>query len=148
MRVAGAGQEGSIAITFPGSTARAKVATGRWISIAMEARPDQEESNPAIWRTHTTSYAFAIFGSPRGPDEHLCYHYHPASGLEMPHLHCNADVPWVEEGLRKKHLPTGRVIIEDFVELLIEELKVRPRRKDWRKVLANNRKMFDSRRSW
>lgn len=148
VRAVRAGPESPVAITFSGSTARAKVATDRWISIAMEVRPGREKRKPDIWRTHTASYAFALFGSPRGPDEQLCYHYHPASGVDLAHLHVNAEVPWVKGGLRKKHLPTGRSTIEDFIELLIDELEVRARRRDWRQVLAENRKVFSARRNW
>lgn len=97
---------------------------------------------------HTHASDYAVYGDASGTDELLVYHYHPEGDVHAPHLHVNADVAWAPKGLRKKHLPTGRVAIEDVVQLLIEDLGVAPRRRGWLKQLDRNREVFASRKNW
>ena len=42
------------------------------------------------------------------------------------------------------HLPTGRIEVEDIVELLIREFQVVPHRADWEDVLAANREAWST----
>ncbi len=93
---------------------------------------------------------WSFFGGPKeAPTEQLSYHYHPAPRAPEPHLHVSAEADWVHHGaLKKKHLPTGRVSVEDFIELLIVEFGVRHRREDWQEVLDKNRAVFKERKTW
>lgn len=141
-------RQGPIAITFPGAAARARVARDLWISVAMEVEARRDDPETRSWRTHTIRYDYALFAGKQADAERLSYHYHPTSGVVLPHLHVNVRPRWAPRGLRKKHLPTGRVAFEDFVEVLIEEFDVRPKRDDWRSVLDQNREVFRDRRTW
>ena len=114
----------------------------------MELEPRQDDASSGTWRTHTLRYGYTLFGSENDPDEWLAYHYHPQTGVAAPHLHINADASWARKGLRKKHLPTGRVALEDVIQVVVEEFGARPTRSDWRKKLDVNRRMFDQRRNW
>lgn len=40
------------------------------------------------------------------------------------------------------HIPTGRVLLEDVVRMLIEEFKVRPLIQNWEDTLAVNTELF------
>lgn len=113
----------------------------------MTVEPKEDDEATGSWRTHTTWYDYAIFGSEDGSDEWLSYHYHPETHA-LPHLHVNIDPPWGRRGFRKTHLPTGRIVLEDFVQLLIDEFGVGPLRHSWKKVLRDNRAMFIERRTW
>jgi hypothetical protein len=128
-------------VTFGGRSGRAKVNRRRiWIAVQTEIEPREDEEVDGGWRMHTLRYSYAAFGDDHGSDEWLTYHYHPLSGVTVPHLHLNADADWASKGLRRRHLPTGRVSIEDFVQMLVEEFGVGPRRPGWKRDLDRNRK--------
>jgi hypothetical protein len=114
----------------------------------MEVEPRDDDEEAGNWRTHTLRYGYSVFGDERGSDEWLAYHFHPSTGVAHPHLHLNADALWAPKGLRKRHLPTGRVSLEDVVHVLVEDFGVSPRRKGWFKEIDRNRQMFDARRNW
>jgi hypothetical protein len=48
----------------------------------------------------------------------------------------------------KAHLPSGRVAVEEFVELLIEVFGIKNRRADWKTTLEEMAKAFFSNASW
>ena len=50
--------------------------------------------------------------------------------------------------LGEAHLPTGRVALEDFVNLVIEDFNVLPVRDDWKEALQASRAEFAADRSW
>lgn len=114
----------------------------------MEIQPREDDPGTQTWRTHTIAYDYSVYGAEDDPRERFSYHFHPESGVEFPHLHVNVRPVWVRKGLRKKHLATGRVSIEDFIQVLVEEFDVTPRRKDWRDVLEENRRIFSQRKTW
>jgi hypothetical protein len=140
--------DGPVAVTFRGKSARAKLRRGLWFSVAMqvEARPDDEVAEG--WRTHTLHYDYSAFGGETGSEERFAYHFEPASGVSEPHLHVNAEASWARKGLRKKHLVTGRVSLEDVVQMLIDDFGVPPRKANWRASLKRSRRLFAQRRSW
>jgi hypothetical protein len=72
----------------------------------------------------------------------------PADGspLDAPHLQVR-DPRAPRWPLRKAHLPTGRVALEDVVALAIE-LGAKPLRRDWRTVLVQTRAAFHRWRTW
>jgi hypothetical protein len=97
-----------------------------------------------------------------GGGEVLTYDWHPAGkGAHLaPHLHVSASGSiYLEERdgsarqgrkthLGSFHLPTGRVLLEDIIQLLIEEFKVNPLRRDWQAILDDNREAVKRDRTW
>lgn len=114
----------------------------------MEIEPRRDEREHRSWWTHALSYCFSIFGDERGSDEWLAFHFHPRTGSVLPHLHVNADAAWATSGLRRRHLPTGRVVLEDIVQMLVEDFGVVPLKTGWRRDLAHNRRIYSERRTW
>lgn len=73
--------------------------------------------------------------------EILSYQWHPGSGIDFPHLHIDA--------LERCHLPTGRISIEQFVRLLVDDFDVKPRKGcNWQAVLSEAEERFRSYRTW
>ncbi len=50
--------------------------------------------------------------------------------------------------LNRLHLPTGRILVEDVVELLIRVFAAVPLVDDWEAILAENRAAFLRGRTW
>ncbi|HZB83603.1 MAG TPA: hypothetical protein VE288_12265 [Rubrobacteraceae bacterium] len=50
--------------------------------------------------------------------------------------------------LQAAHLPTGRVSLEAFIRLLIEDFEVPTLRGDWEEALARSEEEFEADRSW
>lgn len=141
--------EERVAITFAGRSGRAKVNRRRvWLSVAMEVEPRRDDIDTNSWRTHTLRYDYSLFGDERGSDEWLAYHFHPRTPKDLPHLHVNADAGWATRGLRRRHLPTGRVALEDVIQSLIEDFGVVPLKDAWRRDLDRNRRIYADRRTW
>lgn len=82
----------------------------------------------------------------------LVYHWQPGDaflGPDHPHLHASAALSaQVIAGetepidLASRHLATGRVSLEAFIRMLIEEFDVAPQRPDWRETLARTESVF------
>lgn len=100
------------------------------------------------WQVTTLAYYYTLKLA-EGP-EILAYHWHPyqRSPADFPHLHLKAGAKVGRSELAKAYLPTGRVMAEDFVQLLIEHFSVRPLRNDWRDALAQSRAEFEEDKSW
>ena len=48
----------------------------------------------------------------------------------------------------KRHIPSGRVALEEIIEWLIVELGVKARQNNWQKVLQTTRKKFKQICTW
>jgi hypothetical protein len=101
-------------------------------------------------KLRTTEYIYAVADAD-GPL--VDFHYHPANsaeGIHFPHIHVYADADnrFASFHLHKKHIPSGRVALEDVIQWLIEELGVIPLKRDWKARLAASRKAFKETRSW
>lgn len=70
------------------------------------------------------------------------YHWHPISSSHevRPHLHCSA--------LGKGHIPTGRVMIEDVLNLALQKGAEARDEKRWEKLDKRNREMFARGATW
>jgi len=101
------------------------------------------------WRVTTAGYQYTI--ETGGGEEILGYHWQPnsVSPFKDPHLHLGygAQIGRPELESTKAHLPTGRVSMEDFIQLLIEVFDASPHR-DWRDVLGKTAKKFWQYASW
>ncbi len=63
------------------------------------------------------------------------------AAIAFPHIHVRATNNRFVN-LNKKHIPSGRVAIEDVLHFLISECKIAPNREDWEQVLLDSRKQF------
>jgi hypothetical protein len=114
--------------------------------------PSRDGGTRDAFVVNTTFYQYRILDY--GGDEVVVYDWDPdgPSPVRTPHLHVPAagsiilkqrtGSPLAQQRtfLGSLHLPTGAIVLEDIVELLIREFQVVPRRTDWEAVLAANRK--------
>lgn len=100
------------------------------------------------WKVTTVSYFYTLRESD-GP-EIISYQWHPnvPDSVRYPHLHLGYGAQVGRPEFDRAHLPTGRVMLEDFVRLLIESFGVPPARDNWEEVLAESRAEFEADRSW
>lgn len=112
-----------------------------WLQIAQQFRLVQD--GPRSWHTSTVAYDYRLDDS---DGELISWHWHPATGVEFPHLHVSR---WLID--RKAHTPTGRVSIEAVLRMLLDEYGV-PARKDhaddYLDVLKASEKDFITYRRW
>lgn len=96
---------------------------------------DDELRGP--WKVQTLDYWYDLRRAGHSVVE---YHWHPLSGETRPHLHCTKII--------KGHIPTGRVMIEDVLNLAIE-LGAKPRDADrWAELDRINRERFARGATW
>jgi hypothetical protein len=119
------------------------------VTVSVETIKDPGDTTR--WLAHTLLYDFALFDHSTEGDFLLAYHFHPDPGVgdtRRPHLHLGARPTWARRGLKKVHLPTGRVSCEAFVRLLIEELDVGWLRADWDALIRQSEARFAARGTW
>jgi len=97
---------------------------------------------PGEWVIRPDEYIYSLRNE--ADDEFLAYHWHPTIGSRVrhPHLHIRDVALSADSPLRRVHVATGRVVLEDVIQTAIEELGVQPRKRhqqDWRRVLAGTR---------
>lgn len=106
------------------------------------------------WRVTTLSYMYAIERH-KDRQEIVSFHWdgHDAEN-PVPHIHLGFAAL---EGAKsspigpKNHIPGGRVLVEDIVKFLIDEMGVRPMKKrqsDWRSILAEIRGKVMKWKTW
>jgi hypothetical protein len=92
-------------------------------------------------KIHTKAYSYSI--RERSGEELLRYDWHPQiEHIPYPHVHI------ADSQLKKLHLPTSRITIEQVLRLLITQFKVKPNRPDWRATLARGQRTFEDYCSW
>ena len=86
------------------------------------------------WAVHYMRYIYNVLSA---STEVLGYHWHPEDRgpTKHPHLHIYGQTAPVS--LRKMHLPTGQIRLEDVLRLVISDFDVTPLREDWETVLAS-----------
>lgn len=106
---------------------------------------------PVFFEVSTSSYQYAVLDVDE--KEIVVYHWHPTgvSAATMPHPHVTAAgavelrqragsrLTGRKTHLGAFHLPTGQVLLEDGVELLVREFAVDPLLPDWESILSRNR---------
>jgi len=111
--------------------------------------PDDPQRGPFNVRTSFYQYMILDYEG----DEIVVYDWAPegVSPVRTPHLHLpmagsirlkqrpGASVESQKTFLGKLHFPTGQIVLEAIVELLIREFDVVPLRGDWAEVLRENR---------
>ena len=148
-------QKGDAHLLTYARPSRLRVRGGGHISLSVAHWYDVVEDAPGEWRVRTESYVYTIYdGSGR---ESFGYHYHPAgvgeAPISVPHLHIYQDTELCGQYLPKIHLRTGRIALEDVVELLVTDFDVVPRPRyaageAWRTVLNDARVKFARLRRW
>jgi hypothetical protein len=143
----------TFALTFPRRRSELSVAGGNRLWLGVTHWYAVVEIEPGEWRVRTDAYNYTVFDADER--EALGYHYHPRGKGEepipVPHLHVYQSGEMCGRFLPKVHLRTGRVALEDVVELLITDFGVEPRherRDDWRQILATARAQFAGARRW
>ena len=115
----------------------------QWFSII-------EDPQNGPWRVTTRGYKYTI--ETEDAEEILGYHWHPdaLSQFKEPHLHLGSGARTGRPELEttKAHLPTGRVSMEDFLQLLIEVFNAQPKKSGWEAVLQKTSGAFWKYASW
>jgi hypothetical protein len=107
--------------------------------------PDDLASGP--FKVSSSRYMYELLD--RDERELFVYHWHPegVSPIQTPHLHFSGAAPLPlplspsdqqprQIAVDRAHFPTGRIAVESFIELLIQDFQVEPRRTDWREILG------------
>lgn len=116
-----------------------------WYTIDEDERV---EHGPA-WKATTTGYEYRILDSQE--NEIFAYHWDPRTnrGPKYPHLHVSARADIYHDALAthqlvidRLHIPTGRILLEHIVRLLVSELGVKPRVTKWPARLRASERVF------
>jgi len=77
------------------------------------------------WRCTAERYSYELLTLREDgqEEEFLTWHWHPQSAQDRAHIHANVGHSHVN-GVRKLHLPTGRVLFEDVCLFLIRDFGV------------------------
>ncbi len=113
---------------------------------------NQEIEDPTNSGKVTTKYYLYSIADAEGKDL-IGFHFHPdltEDPILYPHIHAYAkdDKRFLSLDLQRKHIPSGRVALEDVIRWLISELKVKPKRDDWDEILTKAKERFIEIRSW
>jgi hypothetical protein len=93
------------------------------------------------YKINTTAYSYSI--RDRHENEILRYDWHPhIEQIPYPHVHME------DSTLKKHHLPTSRIALEQVLRLIITQFDVKPKRKDWSAVLTRGLRAFEDHCSW
>jgi hypothetical protein len=103
------------------------------------------------YKASTTSYSYELLVKKDGNLETIAeFHWHPDTtrNLKWPHVHIKGNS--AEGELDRKHFPTARLAIEDFLRFLIRDFEVRPRlaHTEWKEILTRNKREFVDGASW
>lgn len=113
------------------------------VSISMRYRIVRDPTpTRGPWKVSTSAWIYGLYENDR---QMLAFHWHPESNSRVvtPHLHVHTSTL-----LRKRHVPTGRVLIEDVLALAVE-LGAAPRdAKAWARVTQRNRAAFLRGATW
>jgi hypothetical protein len=110
------------------------------LGIRMHYRVSREPALRRSWTVETVRYLYALRDNEGR--EVLSYHWHPAerSISNDPHLHLGPASRVGHRALARAHLPTGLIALQDVLRFAIGELGVRPRRRDWARILRTDRR--------
>lgn len=110
------------------------------LSVSMQyqiVEVDDAERGP--WKVSTVGYMYDLLLDEKALYE---YHWHPISKSHevRPHLHCSA--------VEKCHIPTGRIMIEDVLNLAIRYGAKPNTTKLWKELDQLNREKFARGATW
>ncbi len=110
-----------------------------------------ETSDPdrGPWKVQIKAYRYHVLTA--DGTESVLFHWHPdgQSNVDSPHLHVgNAELRPDAVISRKAHIPSGRVALEQVIQLLLREYQVVPRRDDADDLLRECLSRFRRWRTW
>lgn len=122
--------------------------TSLTVQISQQYRVIENPDPREPWQVKTVAYHYTL-GESDG-HEILSYQWHPSvpGSVSFPHLHLQYGAHLRRSEFGRAHLPTGRVTLEGFVRLLLDDFDVPPARDDWEQALEESRREFDSDRTW
>jgi hypothetical protein len=109
--------------------------------MTMSYRVIEAEGDLGPYKVSTVGWIYHLLDSSK--DALVGYHWHPVSESHAthPHMHNFAEGD-------KRHYPTGRVLVEQVLQLATE-FGAKPRDPDeWLRVISENRSNFDLGASW
>lgn len=112
------------------------------ISILLHYKIIQHPTVAGTYKIKTSAYYYTI--NDANGKELLAYHWHPTETPDIPYPHLHIGDP----KLKKFHLPTGRVSLEQVLRLLIRDFKVKPKKANWEAILNETQDLFETYRSW
>ena len=119
------------------------------LDLVQHYRVVEDEGARGPWKVSTVAYYYTLTIAATA-QEVLGYHWHPQgrSDVTYPHLHLYEGTGTLRHNLRKAHLPTGRIAVEDILRLAITHFLVTPLRKAWETILAETQDAFQQWRTW
>lgn len=103
---------------------------------------DEQERELLVWHWDPEGR-----GRVRHPHLHVAYPAGPPASIVLPTTSGVGESPFPEIDVPGLHVPTGRVLLEDVVRFLIEDLGVRGR-DGYEAVLRDNVRWFLANRTW
>ncbi|SPM32862.1 hypothetical protein MRAB57_661, partial [Mycobacterium rhizamassiliense] len=112
---------------------------GVGLSVSMHYRIVPAEAGRGPWKVSTVGYMYDLVLNEKALYE---YHWHPISDSHevRPHLHCSA--------VGKCHIPTGRVMIEDVLNLAVHYGAKPNSMRRWKELDKLNREKFARGATW
>lgn len=109
------------------------------LSVSMRYRIIQAEAGRGPWKVTTVGYMYDLLLDDKRLYE---YHWHPISASHevRPHLHCSK--------VGKGHIPTGRVMIEDVLNLAVHYGAKPNSMMRWKEIDQLNREKFARGATW
>lgn len=100
------------------------------------------------FRISTLKYIYVLWSA--SPNERIVdWHYHRRQNNSFEaHLHIRDDAKVTNHCLIDRHIPTGRVSLEDIVRFAVEEVSISPRNENWRIVLEQTESLFRANKTW
>jgi hypothetical protein len=101
------------------------------------------------FKANTTSYNYELWcKKDRELETIVEFHWHPTEEVKWPHVHVTGNSP--EGALDRKHFPTARLSLEDFLRFLIRDFDVRTivPYATWKEILTRNKREFVASASW
>lgn len=127
---------------------------GLTASLRFKIVPAPPPAGP--FRTTVVGYTFELRrgATPTNKgDRVIAYHHHPRPTTRVQSPHCHLGLSPADVGMAAaigsgRHLPTGRITLEEIVVYLIDEVKVVPARADWRDVVKGSLRNHRDWRTW
>ena len=103
---------------------------------------DEQERELLVWHWEPEG-----LGDRRRPHLHVAYGTGSAASINLPTASGVGESPFPQLDVPKLHVPTGRVLLEDVVRFLIEDLGVRGR-DGYDAILRDNVQWFLANQTW
>lgn len=101
------------------------------------------------FKVKTTSYIYELLVKQGQEFGTLVeFHWHPNEEVEWPHVHITGNSP--EGALDRKHFPTARLSLEDFIRFLMRDFDIKAivAHAIEREILTRNKREFVANASW